>query len=151
MKQNNIGQSMFEVVIAIFIISMVIVGIVSLSTTALSNSLFSRNKTLAGRYSQEAIEWVRSEREKDSAWFIERLTSPTYCLDNPSLNWSNTGVCGATEFITGTSFIRNLSFITSVIDTKNIILATVTTSWTDSKGKHEAKSVTNFSDIREKI
>lgn len=146
----NKGQSMFEVVIAIFIISMVIVGIVSLSTFSLSNSIFARNKNLAGKYSQEVIEWLRSEREKDASLFVEKLAMPIYCMSDTTLNWLNTGVCSGEEVITNTIFTRHLIFTVSLIDLKTIIEATAITSWTDSRGYHEAKSTTNFSDIREK-
>jgi Tfp pilus assembly protein PilV len=147
MKLNS-GQSMFEVVIALFIISMIIVGVVSLSTNSLSNTIFSRNKTLAGRYSQEAVEWLRSQREENTSAFLLNVATSTYCLDN--LSWMNAGSCGSSEVIPGTIFTREVSFGSSSISGKNIIEVDITTSWSDSKGYHEAKSVTNFSDIREK-
>lgn len=142
----NKGQSMFEVVLALFIITMIIVAVVILSTTSISNSLFSRNKTLANKYSQEAIEWLRSEKEKDISLFITR--SGTYCLD--SLSWLKNRNCNEAEVINSTVFKRELSISKSVVSGKNIIDATVVTSWTDSKGLHQARVVTNFSDIREK-
>lgn len=143
----NKGQSMFEVVLALFIITMIIVAVVILSTTSISNSLFSRNKTLANKYSQEAIEWLRSQRESNSANFIISANTINYCLD--SLTFSKKRVCTNTEIITGTIFKRELTFSKSVISTKNIIDATIVTSWSDSKGLHQARAVTNFSDIRE--
>jgi len=148
MKKNTKGQSMFEVVVALFIIAMIVVGIVSLSTTSLSNAVFSRNKNLAGKYSQEAVEWLRSQRERDLSLFLTNTNIPIYCMD--TLAWSNTGVCGAAEFISGTIFKREATFTSSTVSLKRIIEVTVKTYWTDSKGYHEAKSVTNFSDIREK-
>jgi len=148
-NKNQKGQSLFEVVIAIFIISMIIVGVVSVSTTSLSNAVFSRNKTLAGRYSQEAIEWVRGQREQDISTFIVNTTAnSSYCLQ--TLVWSNIGSCGSAEYIDATIFKRQVEFSTSLLSTKNIIEATVTTSWNDSRGYHEAKYTTNFGDIREK-
>lgn len=148
-NQNNIkGQSMFEVVIALFIIAMIIVGVVSLSTTSLSNSIFSRNKTLAGRYSQEAIEWLRSQREENTALFLTNTATSLYCLQ--TLSWTNVGACSSAEVILGTIFTREVVFDLSVVSSKNIIEADVTTSWSDSRGYHEAKSITNFSDIRQK-
>lgn len=143
----NKGQSMFEVVIALFIISMIIVGIVSLSTVSLSNSIFSRNKNLAGKYSQEAIEWLRSEREKDQSIFLINTQTAVYCLQ--TLEWINTGTCGSVEVIAGTIFRREISFITTTVSGKKITEAEAITYWNDSKGYHEAKSVTNFNDIRE--
>ena len=74
----NKGQSMFEVVIALFIIAMIIVGVVSLTTVSVSNSFF-KNKTLAGKYSQEAIEWLRSQTKADFTTF-KTSASGTRCL-----------------------------------------------------------------------
>lgn len=151
----NKGQSMFEVVIALFIIAMIIVGVVSLSTVSLSNAVFSRNKNLAGRYSQEAIEWLRSERDRDPNLFITHTGVSKYCLNMVPLtqtSWSVSGSCS--DKIANTLFKREVTFTQSQIgcpsNCKNIIEASVITSWSDSKGYHEAKSVTNFSDIREK-
>lgn len=137
---NNSGQSMFEVVIAIFIISMIIVGVVSLSTFSLSNSIFSRNKTLAGKYSQEAIEWLRSEREKDFAVFKTNAVG-TQCLNTLSLT---TPPCQLINNL----FKRQVNF--TVTDNPTIIKAEVITSWDDSKGSHQATSTTEFTDIRER-
>lgn len=148
LKLHISGQSMFEVVIALFIISMIIVGVVSLSTNSLSNSIYSRNKSLSGRYSQEAIEWLRSEREKDFESFVTHANTPTYCLD--TLAWTNIGTCSSSEIIANTIFTREVAFSTYAVSGKNLIEASVTTFWNDSRGYHEARSVTNFGDIREK-
>jgi len=146
------GQSMFEVVVAIFIMALIIVGVIILSTNSISNSSFSKNKTLAGRYAQEAIEWLRSQRDADMTIFTGRVSAVPYCLTDISLAnpWSNIGTCTSTEVIPETSFRREASLSTSQISLKNVIEATVVVYWSDSKGSHEVRSVTNFTDIREK-
>lgn len=151
MRKNimEAGQSMFEVVIALFIITMIIVGVVSLTTNSLSNAVFSKNKTLAGKFSQEAIEWLRFQREEDISLFLTNVTnSNRYCLQ--TLAWTNAGICSSSELITNTVFRREVVFTTSTVSGKKLIEADVVTYWTDSKGYHESKSVTNFTDIREK-
>lgn len=147
-NKNNFGQGMFEVIIAIFVMAMVTIGVVILATNSISNSSFSRNKTLAGKYAQEAIEWLRGQRDEDITTFKTRILSSPYCLD--SLAWTNTGSCTSTEVIAGTIFERRVDLSSGLISGKNIIEATVIVSWKDSKGYHEARSVTNFVDIREK-
>lgn len=148
--KHQSGQSMFEVVLALFIITMIIVAVVILSTNAISNSLFSRNKTGAARYSQEAIEWLRNQRETNSDTFTTAAATSLYCLNSNPPDFSNPGTCSSAELIANTVFKRELTFEGSVVSGKNIINATVVTSWTDSKGYHEARAVTDFSDIREK-
>lgn len=147
-QNHDRGQSMFEVVLALFIITMIIVAVVILSTKSISNSLFSRSKTQGSRYSQEAVEWLRRERENNPANFGVVTNTATYCLT--ALNFSNTGNCGANEVITNTIFRRQVNFATNIVTSKTIITATIITSWQDPKGYHEVRSVTNFSDIREK-
>ncbi len=146
--KNVAGQSMFEVVLALFIITMIIVAVVILSTNAISNSLFSRSKNQGSRYTQEAIEWLRSQREVNYADFVVYTASGVYCLD--TLTFNNPGSCGSTEYVSGTNLIRQVNFSQTIVAGKKIVNAVVTTSWIDSKGYHEARSVTDFSDIREK-
>jgi len=149
-KINIQGQSMFEVVVAIFIISLITVGVIVVSTNSVANSAFSRNGTLAGRYSQEGIEWLRDEESINTTLFKTRIAQSTFCLNN--LSWTNTGVCASGEEITGSNgvFNREAVLTNSLISGKNVIQAEVRVYWVDSKGRHEVKSVTNFSDIREK-
>lgn len=136
----NKGQSMFEVVIALFIIAMVIVGVVSLSTVSLANSLYSRNKTLAGKYSQEAIEWLRSQTKADFTTF-KTNTVGVRCLNTLAFT---SPPCQLINNL----FKRQVTFTTTTNPT--IIKAEVTTSWDDSKGTHESTAVTEFTDIRER-
>lgn len=139
---------MFEVILALFIITMIVVAVVFLSTNSISNSLFSRNKTTAGRYSQEAVEWLRSERESNFNSFLQVADTSNYCLD--TLSFANTGSCGDDELIPDTVFTRELIFDKHISLGKTIIDATIVTSWSDSRGLHEARAVTSFNDIREK-
>ena len=60
------GQTLFEMVIALAVVVLVITGIVKAVTTAIKNSTFARNKSEATRYGQEALEWVKTERDKKS-------------------------------------------------------------------------------------
>lgn len=149
---NIKGQSMFEVVMALFIMALIIVAVVFLSTNSISNSAFSRNKTIAGRYSQEATEWLRGQRDSDSVLFKTNAVG-SYCFNSLTLSWANTGLCLSNELI-NSLFKREVTFTTIQLgcpaNCKNVIEANVVTSWTDSKGTHQAKSVTQFTDIREK-
>ena len=158
--KNQKGQSMFEVVLALFIITMIIVAVVILSTNSISNSLFSRNKTIANRYSQEAIEWLRQEREADFALFKTHInlpvvnTSNTFCLQSPlsTTTWSNTGACSSAEIVaTSTIFTRQVTFTKiGIPGGQTVYEASVTTSWSDSKGLHEAVTKKEFTDIRDR-
>lgn len=147
------GQSLFEVILAIAVLTLVLVGIVSLATISVRNSTFSRNKTLGSKYAQEASEWLREERDKDRDAFINRAGAvdvPTYyCLNADPLAW-NSGECPSGEFILNTPFVRNLILTKTMKSLKTVIEAKVIVLWQDAQGDHEARSFTYFSDWREK-
>lgn len=142
------GQSLFEVILAIAVLTLVLVGIVSLATSSVRNSTFSRNKTLGSKYAQEASEWLRSERDKNRDEFILKADAVYYCLD--ALAWTNLGECSSSEFISNTSFIRNLTLTKTMKSGKIVIGADVVVSWQDAQGEHEARSYTYLSDWRER-
>lgn len=141
------GQSLFEVVLALGVMTIITVGVIILTSYSVRNAAFARNKNLASKHSQEAIEWLRGRRDTDIQFFITSAQTNSYCLDN--LNFSNTGTCASNEFIPNTGLLRDLTFTRTTVSGKNIITATVVVSWTDARGRHEARSVTDFLDTRE--
>lgn len=151
----NKGQSLFELLIAIGISALIIVVLVSLVASALQNAAFARNQTLAGRYAQEATEWLRGQRDADTNTFKENVASQPYeivrCFN--TFNWTSIGPCGTGDTIDG-QFIRQISFKTVNAEVngeiKDIIEADVTVSWTDSKGLHQITNATDFSDWRQR-
>ena len=147
--RSQSGQSLFEIMLALAITTLIIVAIVALTATSIRNTTFSKNKTLATRYSQEATEWLRGERDADFEVFEGRALIPQYCL--PSLSWvaATVGACGAGQEIIDTPFKREISFSISVVNDKTLIQASINVYWTDAQGLHEVRSVTNFSDWRE--
>lgn len=147
---NNIkGQSLFEVVLALGVITAISVGIVSLTVNAIRNASFSKNKTLAGRYAQEATEWLRSQRDTDFDVFQDNILVSPRCF--PSLVWTGrVGSCGATDNISGTPLFRIIEFSSTTISGKTVIEASVKVYWDDSQGYHEVKSTTSYTDWRQR-
>ncbi|KKP48055.1 MAG: hypothetical protein UR39_C0002G0158 [Candidatus Woesebacteria bacterium GW2011_GWA1_33_30] len=147
--KNCKGQSLFEVILALFIISMIIVAVVILSTKSISNSLSSRNKTLASKYTQELVEWLRKQKEIDYGAFKNHIISSNIYCYKDVLDWSNSGACTSGETIGTTIFRREAQFLTETVAGKSLITANVVTFWDDSRGIHEAKTVTYFTDTRD--
>jgi Tfp pilus assembly protein PilV len=144
----NSGQSLFEVVMAIAISALIIVAIVSLTSNSIQNSSYSKDKTLAATYVQEANEWLRGQRDSDINVFVGHVVTPIWCLKD--LNWTLPGACVESN-ITGTPFSRQATFtVTTDVNGKNFIEADVTVSWSDAKGIHEVTSATDFSDYRQR-
>jgi len=141
------GQSLFEVVLALGVITAITVGIVSLTVSSMRNASFSKNKTLAGRYAQEATEWLRSERDAGFDVFMGNAVG-TRCLKD--LVWTGGTSCSALDNIPGIILYRKVSFSTTSPGGKIIIEANIVVYWNDAQGYHEVRSATSFSDWRQR-
>ncbi len=141
------GQSLFEVVVSLAVITLIIVAIVNLATNSIRNSDFSRDKTLSARYSQEVLEWLRGQRDTNFTTFSANALTTTWCFQ--TLAWSSVGTCLPSQTIAGTKFRREGYFNTSQLSGKTIIQTTVRVYWSDSGGDHEVRSATSLTDWRQ--
>jgi Tfp pilus assembly protein PilV len=147
MKKYNKGQSLFEVVLALGLSTLIIVALVALASNSIRNAAYSRNKTYATRYTQEATEWLRGQRDADWEVFSTNflfcpILPHVQCLD--TLAWGNCSTCGETEFVDNI-FKREISFSEIEVDS---VTVEVKTYWTDSQGMHEVRSNTILTDWR---
>lgn len=140
------GQSLFEVVVALFVVTLIMITLVALAVTSVRNSDFSKNKALATRHAQEASEWLRGERDEDWDVFSTRAAGAPgqrWCLN--SLSWPATpGGCGS-SFIQDGIFQREVTLLTLdpvTIETQVIVY------WNDSLGRHEVNATTNLTNWR---
>jgi|SRR3989344_4268006 len=131
--KSNAGQSLLEVVVAISVVVLVLATMISAISYALSNAQYARNKALATKYAQEAVEWLRTQRDVDWYAFYGYAGSwpdgNHYCLS--SLAWTNIDPCISTEAndkIPGTPFLRDLTFTQSQSLTDRTEIA-ITVSW----------------------
>jgi len=154
-RKTEKGQSLFEVVLALAIATLIVVALVALASSAIRNSTFSKNKSLATRYSQEATEWLRGERDADWDIFYARTVNPLYCVKSLSWTEASIGSCTSGQEITGTVYKREIGFTRSTVDVggvpKNVVEAEINVYWQDAQGIHEVKSVTNFTDWRDTL
>lgn len=154
-KSSEKGQSLFELVVAIAISALMVVAMVSLAVNSIQNSNFSKNKARAATYAQQATEWLRGQRDNNIETFItevEKATDPNErCFNSLPATISSLSLfpCASNESIDGTPFQRYVIFSFGN-DSKTVITADVTVTWTDSGGAHEAASVTSFSDWRQR-
>lgn len=158
MKKNISGQSLFEIILSLAISILIITSLVTLAANAVRNSTYSKNKTQATRYSQEATEWLRGQR--DASWdnvYTKAGVNPpqVYCLK--TLSWADATIgtgCTSGQVIPNMIFKRELSFERRTVivgaATKNIIDASVKVYWQDAQGVHEVRSATSFTDWRER-
>lgn len=151
MKQNEKGMGLIEVIIAIFVSTVVIAGVAAFSVNAIAVSLYSKNKSSASKYAQEAIEWLKGEKEKDTKVFLTTiaLNDARYCISQ--LNFSKSGYCSQAEnqdLISGTIYKREVFFTTQILGSSTLASVTVKVFWDDGKGRHESILSTDFADTR---
>ena len=85
------GFSLIEVLIFITVMSLFFVSAAAVVSVVVKNMKVNEHKILGTRFAQEAVEWVRSEKEIDWNAFSERAPSTgspsEYCLN--SLAWNS--------------------------------------------------------------
>lgn len=135
MKLNKQGTSLFELIIATLVVSIVLIALVSLATKSVSLTTFSRDKTRANRYAEELVEWLRGERDSGWAAFVGRAGTARWCMR--SLAWSQGSTCSTNDVISGTPFTRDLNL---TITGGNTVTAVVSVKWQDQSGTHETRT-----------
>lgn len=148
------GQTLFELIIALGIGVLIITAIVHLVTISVRNASFAKNKTEATRYAQQALEWIRNEKEQNWAGFWAKTGNPSYwCL--PELSWDPPAVQSlcTDQQIGSTIFSREASFDQDQIDTDNppddtpdtdVVSVVVTVSWEQGGRTHHSQATTQF-------
>jgi len=137
---------MFELLVAVFVIALSLTAIVSLVTTSIGNTTFSRDRSVAAKSTQEAVEWLRAERDQDWGVFRTRgsANGSPYCL--PDLSWNNgQGICAP---LPGTNLRREVLLIYNAGSDPDTVEARVVTSWVDSAGTHESRITTYLTNWR---
>ena len=149
-QQTVNGQTLYEVIIAIGIVAIILVGAISLSTVGIRNSSFARNNSVATKYAQGGIEWLREQRDRD--W--DEFRGNTGRTNLGDLSWGS-GSCT----IPGTTFCRTMSFSCGFYNpgpppsttprpcnniNVNTVDVTITVTWSDAQGDHPVRSVSTL-------
>jgi Tfp pilus assembly protein PilV len=119
---QKLGQSLIEVVVSVSVISLILVTLVSAITFSMSNTQYAKSKAIATKHAQEAVEFIRSQRDEN--WlnvYSHSNNSPgsKYCLK--SLGWpAGTGSCTSTDYITNTNYLREVILSRSGTDRINV-------------------------------
>lgn len=116
----NQGQSIIEVVVALSLVVLVILGLVKVSVNSINNTAFARDQRAATQYAQEGLESARQCKEENEIAF--------WSLSCPELTAPS-----------DTKFTRQITY-TQIEEGK--IQVEVVVSWTDSKGQHESNLTT---------
>lgn len=149
----NKGQTLIELLASFSIAIVLVSAIVIVVVSALSNTQFSKNQSIATQYSQQGIEIIRQMRDNDFGTF--NAFSGNYCLDKNSTNPRLKGSvpCGLNiDNIFVREVIIEKNSLSCPIQGSNATKVTVLTSWSDSKCPesvfcHSAKLVSCLSNV----
>lgn len=133
------GQSLLEIVVAMAIAILIVAGLVSAVIVAVKNAQFARNQTLATKYGQEGMEWIRSQRDTNWQTFSDRSAADpgrTYCLN--SLGWT-AGTCATYAL---TSLFKREAILKTIATDK--IEVKMTVSWRGTGGTHQSELSSYF-------
>lgn len=134
------GQSLFEVIVGLGITALILVGAMSLSTASVRNSDFARNDSVATKFAQEGIEYVREQRDTNWPSFYGQATGSPKNLGN--LSWPPGGTCNIPS---ATIFCRTVTLSQVTSATVDVL---VIVSWSDGQGTHNVRSATTFTNWR---
>jgi len=134
------GQGLIEVLTALAVILLVIIALVRATTISMRSSSFSKAQSQATTYAQEAIEWVRAERNKSWDNITDHTPADSLCLNN--LSWSG----GSCEFTLANRFKREIS-LTSM-GGGNQVEVKVIVSWQEAGGTHQSQITTYLTNWR---
>ena len=153
-KRKQSGFSLLEVMVAIFLISFLLIAIVSLVNLSLANTLTAKSQGAATKYAKEEMERIRALRDRDGLFAIDCF-SPTQCSVDVNL-----GLTPVPEVInnTYTRYYQTQDTpncqITSTPGptptpggtSRRGRLTTTYVTWQDRKGNHQSASTSCLTD-----
>lgn len=119
----NSGQTLTEVLFAVAIASLVLVGLTHATTTALKNSQFAKNQSLANQFAQKGMEQTRQLRDQ----------SPDEFWAKADLGDENTETERLSPLL-----IKEVTYHRLTTDKMEV---TVVVKWQDSSGEHRSELV----------
>ena len=96
-NKNKRGFSIYETLIAIFILTYTVVGTLTIIQKSLSSSKFSRDQVIASFLAQDAVEYIRNLR--DNAFVASNTTNVPGVAPDPyiTIDWMSYISCGPSE------------------------------------------------------
>lgn len=119
----NGGQTLTEVLFAVAVASLVLLGLTRASISALRNAQFAKNQSLATQYAQKGMEEVRQMRDQNPEEFWAKAATGNSTTETTPL----TGV-----------FTQEITFYHQF---ENKMVVTVVVWWEDAQGRHESRLV----------
>ena len=134
------GQSIVEVVIATALISVGIIAALSLANYAQKQSNTAKSVGEANRYNAQVADWLREQKNllgwaniSNIALRDDTSNHAKYCLSDlphPPFDFTSLtpGACAADDYISGTTFVRELDIDTSQ-ENSGTLTFKITSTW----------------------
>lgn len=122
MTKKTKGQSLIEVMVAIAVLVLILLGMLTAVTYSVRNATFAKNQAIATKYTQEAMENARELRDTHRLEFFQSGSS--------SLT-----DCNIEDEAIESGFVLNR---TCELVGEETVLIEVAVTWTDARGTHDA-------------
>lgn len=147
MLKNKFKSSftLIEILVFVTILTLFFISAVTVTTYFLQTIKYQQYKILATHYVEEAVEWLKSEKEKDWEQFSSYDSSgngTTYCFND--LNFNSLGPCE--NFSLANSLFKRELIIKNIGSPVNQVETVVTVYWQErnTENKVFVKSVFNL-------
>lgn len=138
------GLSLIELLIAVGVISVILVGITAVATRSVNIQTYSKEQAQATKLAEEQIERVRAFRDRNG---FSALTCASQCSIQSNLSRSTTTLTVSNFTIWFTVRQPGVCPTRAGFTQMREVVATV--QWTDRRGTHQARKTECFSDWRE--
>ncbi len=140
MKETQKGQTLIEVVVAMGILIMILLGLLSAVTAALSGTLTARDKSLANKYVLQGMEAVRSIRDRSWTEILNASSTPDHGLQYVGGQWTFNSISDPPA----TGFTRVVNLKNMDATDNDEIQVRITVSWQKGAQILSSSSGTTF-------
>lgn len=156
--KTQTGQTILEIVVVLAVLSLVLVGLVTVVLNGLRNSQFSKNQAQATKLAQEALDSVRIMKSREDCT-VSMGGNSYYWINESLLVWNSPivfdkiysvhlgSLCELKQVnspeVVENNFRRSIKLEGDSASDR--IKVTATVEWSDVSGAHESKLVTILS------
>jgi hypothetical protein len=108
------GQSLLEMVVLIGLALVIVTGLTIVTVNGLKNSQFSQNQAQATRLTQEAIDCVRTAKDKNLPVCVDGTWNTVSCDGGTAYYWYDRETASYVNQIWGDNAVRNYKILTNV-------------------------------------
>lgn len=132
---GEVGFSLIEVLVFITVLSLFFVVGVAVTVFNLRNMHVQEHKILATRYAEEAMEWIKQEKEESWETFSGHGNGSgiSYCLNSLEIDvWSNPSDCGSDYALGPPNIFKRVLIVTSSGNPYDKVTVNLKVNWLEN-------------------